>query len=186
MERSRRLDPEGLDAVRDEAERMSRLVGDLLLLSRADGQLEIIHGPVALEEVALDVYRQARRLGGDDRPVALSHVDPCVVLGDRDRLKQLLLNLVHNALIHTPTGTRVDLSLRRDGDAACLVVSDTGQGIPAADLEHIFERFYRVDKARSRSRGERDHRGGNRDHGLPGSVVRWAYESARLYGGRAC
>jgi two-component system, OmpR family, sensor kinase len=153
MRRSGQVDPEGIEAMHDEAERMSRLVGDLLLLARADRDLDIERAPVELETLMVDVFRQAQRLAGDTRSVALAHVDPCRVIGDRDRLKQLVLNLVQNALMHTAPGTHVDLSLYREAGTARIVVADNGQGIPPAELEHIFERFYRVDKARSRSRG---------------------------------
>jgi two-component system, OmpR family, sensor kinase len=153
MERTGHVDPEGLDAVRDEAERMSRLVGDLLLLARADRTLELERAPVALEALVVEVLRHGERLAGDARTVALGPVAAVTVTGDRDRLKQALLNLVGNALTHTPVGTHVTIGVRRDGDTVRVDVTDDGVGIPAEHLDHLFERFYRVDKARSRSRG---------------------------------
>jgi signal transduction histidine kinase len=84
----------------------------------------------------------------------IGEIDQAVVNGDRDRLKQLLLNLVSNAIKFTPEGGRVTLGLSRAaGNWARLVVTDTGVGIPPAELPFIFERFYRVDKARTRSAG---------------------------------
>ena len=75
------------------------------------------------------------------------------MLGDRDRLKQLMLNLVSNALKFTPGGRRGDIGLSLVNGWARLVVTDTGMGIPPEELPHVFERFYRVDKARTRSQG---------------------------------
>ena len=130
-------DPTSLDAIQTEAERMSRLVGDLLLLAQAEsGNLPWVSQPVELDTLLLEVFREAQ------------------VMGDRDRLKQLILNLVSNALKYTPEGGRVTLGLgRASGNWARLTVSDTGVGIPPDELPHIFERFYRVDKARSRAMG---------------------------------
>jgi signal transduction histidine kinase len=80
-------------------------------------------------------------------------IDQLTVTGDRDRLKQVILNLVTNSLKFTPEGGRVTLGLARVNDWARLTVSDTGVGIPADELSRIFDRFYRVDKARSRTAG---------------------------------
>lgn len=172
MQRSGLADPEGLDAVRGEAERMSRLVGDLLLLARADGDVSLQRAPVELDTLLLDVYRQALTLAGDAHTVLLGHEDAATVLGDRDRLKQLLLNLVENALAYTPRGCTVTLALYRDAQTARILVTDNGPGIPAEDLERIFDRFYRVDKSRART-------GGGAGLGL--SIVLWI---AQAHGGR--
>lgn len=165
MKRTGRLDEEGLAAIHAESERMARLVDDLLLLERADqAAAEMQLQPVDLDTLLLEVFHQARRLAGSERAVTLGHEDAATVMGDRDRLKQLMLNLVQNALSHTPAGTRVTLSLYRDSDHARVVVADDGPGIPAADLGHVFDRFYRADKARSRSRG---------GSGLGLAIVQW-------------
>lgn len=153
MERTSRLDPEGLDAVREESERMSRLVGDLMLLAQADQKLSVDCLPVDLDELVNEVHRHAERLAGDARTVRLGQVDSVTVLGDYDRLKQLVLNLVSNAFTHTPAGTTVDVALVEAGDEVRIVVADDGPGIPPEHLEHLFDRFYRVDKARSRNSG---------------------------------
>jgi signal transduction histidine kinase len=100
----------------------------------------------------LEVYHQMRSIG-EGVELSIGDEDQAVVLGDADRLKQLLLNLVDNARKYTPKGGKVTLGLRRAGGWAQLSVADTGLGIPAQDLPHIFERFYRVDKARSRVAG---------------------------------
>ena len=146
-------DPTSLDAIQSETERMSRLVGDLLLLAQSDaGTLPTARYPVELDTLLLEVYRESQVLA---RGVTLSidEIDQAIVLGDRDRLQQLLLNLVSNALKFTPEGGRVTLSLSLANGWARIVVSDTGIGIPPDELSHVFERFYRVDKARTRSQG---------------------------------
>jgi len=154
--------------IQDEMERMSRLLGDLLLLARADtGGLPLRHEPVELDNILFEVYRQISRI---EKPVTveLIAVDQATILGDEDRLKQLLLNLVDNAIKYTQPGGSVQLSLAKDTGWAQLVVRDTGIGIPAEDLPHIFERFYRVDKARSRAQG---------GSGLGLAIVKWVVQT---------
>ncbi|MBI4770649.1 MAG: hypothetical protein HY784_09655 [Chloroflexi bacterium] len=152
MRRMGSADPTSLDAIQSEAERMTRMVGDLLLLAQAEsGNLPLAKVSVELDTVMLEVYQQARVLAGGKVDVTISDVDQLIVLGDRDRLKQLTLNLVGNALQYTPEGGRVTLGLCRVDDWARLSVSDTGPGIPREELPRIFERFYRVDKSRRRT-----------------------------------
>jgi signal transduction histidine kinase len=148
------VDPDSLDAIQSEAERMSRLVGDILLLAQADttGHLPLARDRVELDTLLLEVFREAQVLAAGVH-VGIGEIDQIVILGDRDRLKQLLLNLVSNALKFTPEGGRVTLGLCRVNEWVRLTVSDTGVGIPPADQPHVFERFYRVDKARSRALG---------------------------------
>ena len=147
-------DPTSLDAIQSEAERMSRLVGDLLLLAQADsGNLPLARRPVELDTLLLEVCSEVQVLAGSVA-VGIGEIDQAVVTGDRDRLKQVILNLVSNALKFTPDGGRVTMGLARAaGEWARLTVTDTGIGIPPQELPHLFERFYRVDKARSRALG---------------------------------
>ncbi|MDA8216447.1 MAG: heavy metal sensor histidine kinase [Dehalococcoidales bacterium] len=157
LERSRSAKEyqEALRVVGREAERVGRLVSDLLTLARADsGEMELEREALALDELADAVVAQLRPLA-DARGVHLGvgRAEPTVVVGDETRLMQLLFNLVDNAIKYTPPGGEVTVSVeRRDGGAA-LMVTDTGIGIPPEHLPHLFERFYRVDKARSRSEG---------------------------------
>ncbi len=160
-----------LDAIESETERMSRLVEDLLLLAQADAGVVLRREPVHLESLLLEIYRQARLIA-DGLEVTLGHEDQVVVPGDPDRLKQLFLNLVDNAVKYTPKGGRVTLSWQREDGWVRVDVSDTGVGIPPEDLPHIFERFYRVDKARSREKG---------GTGLGLSIAQWI---AQAHGGR--
>ena len=145
-------DKESLDAIDEEAERMTRLVNNLLTLARAEvGGLPIRHEIVELDTIFLDVYNTVIML---NRPVKLlvKEVDQVRVLGDPDRLKQLILNLVENATKYTPAGGTVTISLTKTSHVGRVVVTDTGVGIPADALPNIFDRFYRVDKARARTR----------------------------------
>ncbi len=167
-------DPEmrgdALRAIGDETARMRRLVSDLLLLAQADAGLQIQPQPVELDTLLLEVYRQAQMLAGDVT-VRLGAEDQAIVEGDADRLKQLLLNLVVNALKYTPAGGTVTLTLRRSLGWVVVAVADTGVGIAAEDLPHIFDRFYRADRSRTRSGGS----------GLGLSIAQWI---AQVHGGR--
>lgn len=146
-------DPESMDVIQDELERMTRLIGDLLLLARADsGGLPVECKPVELDNVLFDVYRQVSRLENKVN-VMVGEIDQATVLGDQDRLKQLLLILLDNAIKYTPDGGKVTLSLRQVDGCAEVSVTDTGMGIPAKDIPYIFDRFYRVEKARTRAQG---------------------------------
>ncbi|MGA2821472.1 MAG: ATP-binding protein [Anaerolineales bacterium] len=144
-------DEESLEAIQTEAERLIRLVGDLLLLAQAEtGNLPLAHDPVDVDTVLLEVFQQGRVLAQDHLTLAMGDWDQALVVGDRDRLKQLFLNLVANAVQYTPSGGRVTLSLRLVGEWTHISVTDTGPGIPAEEIPHLFERFYRVDRSRAR------------------------------------
>jgi signal transduction histidine kinase len=148
-------DFESLEALKRESDRMTRMVGDLLLLSQADtGQMPMQLQPTQLAPLIADVERSGRVLAGERKTITATCTPDVVVMADADRLKQVLLNLTDNAIKHTPAGggVHIDASGPFNGFAR-IAVNDTGQGIPEADLPHIFDRFYRVDKSRSRERG---------------------------------
>ena len=134
-----------------ESERMSLLVDDLLLLAHLDEGR-----PLASEEVELDeVVREAAdaaQVVDPDRPLTVETV-PATVTGDRDRLRQLLDNLLVNVRAHTPAGNPVEVRLIRSGDTATVGVHDTGPGLTEEQAAHVFERFYRVDDSRARASG---------------------------------
>ena len=132
-----------------EVKRMSRLVADLLFLAAEDADEHLARQPVPLHDLVTAACERARSLDGGRHRVTIVCNDTVVLPGDRDRLEQLLWNLVENALRHTAPGSSIDLALRNYGNVAELTVADTGAGIPAEHLPHIFERFYRVDAARS-------------------------------------
>ena len=146
-----------------EAGRMARLVADLLALARADAGVPIRKDPVELDRIVVDVLGEARHLARGQR-VELTHVEPVTVRGDADRLKQLFLNLVENAIKYTPADGLVGISIAHHGSDAVVVVRDDGVGIDAADLPRVFERFYRADPARSRDPG---------GSGLGLSIAQW-------------
>jgi len=153
MRRMGAADDESLLSIEDEADRLSRLVLDLLLETQAEsGKLPLYFGPVELDTLLLEVFKEMRVLARERVQLKLTEIDQILVNGDRDRLKQVLINLVANAIKYTPQGGEVFLSLGRVGDRARLIVRDTGPGIPTEDLPHIFERFYRAEKSRTRSK----------------------------------
>jgi two-component system, OmpR family, sensor kinase len=175
---------ETLVEVQAETQRMSEMISDLLLLAQADsGALQLQLGPVELDTLLLDVYRQTRRLadhykGHGQLEVRLGSEDQAIVHGDRDKLRQVLLNLAENAVKYTQPGGVITLGLRHAPDglpgdsvplegiqaegapasvvrapAVQLYVHDTGIGISEEQQQLIFERFFRTDKARSRELG---------------------------------
>jgi two-component system OmpR family sensor kinase len=132
----------------DEAERMMRLVNDLLALARSDAGWRPPLAPLPVAPLVDEVRRQGLLLD-PGRPIAIEVEPELAAVGHRDLLKQVLLILVDNALKHTPRGAPVSVSASRAGDEAVLRVRDEGQGIDPALLPQIFERFFRADAARS-------------------------------------
>jgi two-component system phosphate regulon sensor histidine kinase PhoR len=139
-----------------ESERMQRLVSELLDLARLES------GEASLELVSVDIVSviggviqtlgpRVQRAGLTVETEGIG--DPVWVRGDRDRLEQVLVNLLVNAINNTPAGGKITVMVGREGDEVKVAVADTGRGIPPEELPRIFERFYRVDKARSRGAG---------------------------------
>jgi signal transduction histidine kinase len=154
MRRIGQVDEESLTSVEGEVDRLTRLVGDLLILAQAEsGRLPMDMRPVELDTILLEVFQQMRTLAGDKLQLHIAEIDQVQVTGDRDRLKQVLVNLISNAIQYTPAGGGVTLSLQKNNEQARLIVRDTGPGIPAQDLPHIFERFYRGERSRKRAAG---------------------------------
>ncbi|MBI5945802.1 MAG: HAMP domain-containing histidine kinase [Chloroflexi bacterium] len=152
MRRMKQADEESLSSIDQEAGRLTRLVGGLLMLAQAEsGKLTLVLKPVELDLLLTEVFTEMRVLAGSKIHVHLNEIDQVMVNGDRDRLKQVMLNLVSNAIQYTPQGGDVYLSLAKIGDQARIIIRDTGPGIPAEDLPHIFDRFYRAEKSRTRS-----------------------------------
>jgi len=162
-----------LEEALQETARMSDLVNSLLTLARADeGRFDIYREPIEIEPLMRDVYETAVILGEDaGLTLALAALEDGIVMGDRTRLRQLFLNLVTNAIKYTPRGGRVELSVtRRGGDEIVIVVRDTGIGIAANDLQHVFDRFWRADRVRSRA----SERGG---FGLGLAICQWIVQA---------
>jgi two-component system OmpR family sensor kinase len=130
------------DSALRSSRRMRRLVGDLLLLARADAGRDVTRAPVDLSAVAAEAAHEAGALSSD-HPVSLDVPGPVTVTGVADDLHRLAGNLIENALLHTPAGTPVTVSVRREGGNAVLEVSDRGPGVPVDLRERVFERFAR-------------------------------------------
>jgi two-component system OmpR family sensor kinase len=138
--------------IEGESERMGRLVEDLLLLAHLDQHQPLDTDPVDLAELASDAVSDLRAVD-PDHPVTLDAPGPVIVEGDERRLRQVLANLLGNARVHTPSGTPVHVAVTAVDGAARVTVADEGPGIDADHRRRIFERFYRADKSRARSRG---------------------------------
>ena len=139
-----------MSRIEQEAERMGVLVEDLLLLARLDETRERALAPVDVTELARDAAEDARA-AAPGRPIALRALaDETLVEGDADQLRQVLMNLVRNALVHTPPDARVEVVVDRAGDRVRLEVLDEGPGLPVADGAELFERFWRATPARGR------------------------------------
>jgi signal transduction histidine kinase len=175
IRRMNNADDESLASIESEVERLTRLVGDLLLLAQAEsGKLPLANELVELDTLVLEVMSQMRVLAKERMQLRLGEIDQVLVCGDKDRLKQVLVNLVGNAIKYIPNGGEVVVGLGKMENNARLTVSDSGPGIPPEDLPHIFERFYRGEKSRTRSK---DGKG----FGLGLSIAYWI---VRNHGGQ--
>jgi heavy metal sensor kinase len=142
-----------LELIYQETSYMTATLDKLLMLARADaGKEQVSFETVNLKDTLSDVASDVEILCREkDLNFQLGQLDNLIITGDPTKLKQLFLNLLDNALRYTPAGGTVSLSLTKEGRSAVVAVSDTGIGIPEEHIPQIFERFYRVDKARSRS-----------------------------------
>ncbi len=156
----------------EEAERLQRISEKLLSLTRLDSETETALEPVDVKAVAVKTLHLLWPLA-NERSVKLEDKlnDGCIVLGNGDNIYQIIFNLVENAIKYNVKDGLVRLLLYADGDRICLIVDDTGIGIPDEDKPNVFSRFYRVDKARSRASG---------GSGLGLSIVR---DAVMLHGG---
>jgi two-component system phosphate regulon sensor histidine kinase PhoR len=164
-----------LEIIRDQAARLAQLTDDLLKLARIEaGKLEVEFSPVSLMEV-IERCAETSLLKASRKQIAIQvNVPPGLppVLGDAGLLREVLQNLIDNAIQYTPEGGQIQVCASAGARQAVVTVSDTGIGIPLADQERIFERFYRVDAARLREAG---------GTGLGLSIARHIVES---HGGR--
>ncbi|MDN4494332.1 sensor histidine kinase [Ureibacillus aquaedulcis] len=159
-----------LKNMRQEVKRMTSLVGDLLTLARSDSNtVELRKDTFNLRQMAEDVLESVRPLA-DEKTISTSLDAPenLMVVADPERLSQLIYILLDNAIKYTPAGGAVKISLSQEECYVYITVNDTGVGIKDKDLNHIFERFYRADKSRSRQMG---------GHGLGLSIAKWIVET---------
>jgi two-component system OmpR family sensor kinase len=138
--------------IESEGGRMARLVDDLLLLARLDQQRGIEQRPVDLVSLANEAATDFAAVSAD-HPLEWEPEGEVVVRGDRLRLRQVIDNLLNNARLHTPAGTKIRLAVARNGTGAEVTIADEGPGIPPDAQEHIFERFWRADSSRHRNTG---------------------------------
>ena len=156
---------ESLARIARESARLSRLVDELLTLARAEAAESFAPREIQLDEVVMETFDELRPVAG--RRLHVRWIERTLVNGERDRLKQLVLALVDNALRYTPEPGSVDISLSDDGRDAVLRVEDEGIGIDEADLPKVFDRFYRGTAAR---------RANGTGSGLGLAIVRWIVE----------
>ena len=169
---------ESVSVMRDSAQRLGRIVDDLFLLARADaGHLPLRREPLYLEDVVDEAARAVQSLARErDVRVQLLPLEDSPYDGDADLLGRVLLNLLDNAIKHSPPGGTVTLALTRTAHEYHVAVTDEGAGIPLEAQSQIFERFFRADKARSRTSGD-----ATAGAGLGLAIGRWIAEA---HGGR--
>jgi two-component system, OmpR family, sensor kinase len=132
-------------------DRLTRLVGDLLFMAQAEaGKLPLIMLSVDIDQILLEVFEEMHVLSGGKHDIRLGDFEPACVFGDRDRLKQVFLNLGVNAVNYTPEGRRITLGLLQQGEWVGVFIQDEGRGIPKEEVDFLFERFYRGEKSRTR------------------------------------
>ncbi|MEA2523645.1 MAG: two-component system, OmpR family, sensor kinase [Thermomicrobiales bacterium] len=145
---------DALDDLRRESARMSRLIEDLLTLVRTEAPPDDTarRRPIRLDEVVEDAMRTAAALLSGQRLTSVG-VAPVMIIADRDRMTELMLILLDNAIRHTPPQGEIFVSVEAAGSMARIMVRDAGEGIAPEDIPHVFERFYRAGRARDRATG---------------------------------
>jgi two-component system, OmpR family, sensor kinase len=160
---------DALETIRRSARRMKSVVEGLLVLARADtGALALVKEEMDLAPAVEDACRLLAPLAAERNLKLETRLEPLSAWVDRERFAELMANLVGNAIRYNRDGGRIEVRLRRQNGDAILEVADTGIGIPDDELPHIFERFYRVDKARSRALG---------GSGLGLAITKWVVEA---------
>ncbi|MDD4262607.1 MAG: HAMP domain-containing sensor histidine kinase [Syntrophaceticus schinkii] len=134
-------------------DRLTRLVQDLLDLARIkSGSIKLNKEPLDIGELAIKVATEFRLIAAA-KSITVETDEGLVISGDRDRIRQVMINLLSNAVKYTEQNGHIQIRVRREGGQAVLKVRDNGAGIPEAELEHIFDKFHRVDKSRDAATG---------------------------------
>jgi two-component system OmpR family sensor kinase len=164
-------DEDSLNAIHTDTARMSRLVHDLLMLARADSGGTPIHPMKMDADAALSAAVKSATHAAEQKGLSLvlGHIEPLSIMGDPQQIKQLLDNVIDNAIKFTPTGGQITLTMQRVDQSARIEVTDTGVGIAAEHQQRVFDRFYQVDTARAQD--------GSGGFGLGLSVARWIAEA---------
>ncbi len=151
MRVTKSLDEESLNSIGMEVDRLTRLVGDLLLMAQAEvGKMPLKMVSVEIDELLFEVFEEIKVLSAGKHDIRIGDIEPVIITGDRDRLKQVFLNLGSNAVNYTPENARIYLSLKPHRDGVEIIIRDEGPGIPKEEVGNLFERFYRGDKSRAR------------------------------------
>jgi len=152
MRLMRTFDEESLQSIESETDRLTRLVGDLLLMAQAEtGKLPLVMQQVEIGDLIFEVFEQMKILSNGMHNIQIGNIESAIVTGDRDRLKQVFINLCSNAIKFSPEGALIIISLSIEQGWVKVSVKDEGSGIPKEELDWLFERFYRGDKSRSRT-----------------------------------
>jgi len=153
MRRMGGTDRESLESIENETDRLTRLVSGLLILAQAEsGKLQLNRQLIEVDTLLFEIIQELNILTEGKAKIKLGEIDQILVCGDRDRLKQVWVNLIGNAINYTPNGGEILVSMSKGSSEARITVTDNGPGIAEEDLPHIFERFYRGEKSRTRSK----------------------------------
>ena len=156
MRRFGEFDEESLNTIEAQTDRLTRMVTSLLLLEQVEsGRVEIKKTPINMADLLLEVYQELILIAEyKNQNMQVVEIDLAIVGGNRDQLKQVLLNLVSNAINYTPDGGDIQLSLKKESTSVRIGIKDTGPGIREEDVTHLFERFYRSEKSRVKEAGQ--------------------------------
>ena len=144
MRITKTVDQESLNSIETEVDRLTRLVTDLLLIEQTEmGDSKLLREPIEIDDLLMEVFTELKVLSGGAHDIQIMNIEPVVVRGVRDRLKQVLLNLGSNAVNYSPEGGKILLDLEVESPWVKLRIIDEGIGIPQDELDNLFERFYR-------------------------------------------
>lgn len=152
MKKYKQYDIDSLVSIENEVDRLTRLVGNLLFLSQAEtGEIPLDLKLFSLDDLICEVFHHVQTLAADRLTITIEKMDQVEIEGDRDRIKQVLLNLLGNAIQYSPEGGKITIDLIDADENVTIEIQDNGPGIAKKDLQKIFDRFYRGEKSRTRS-----------------------------------